>query len=88
MTGWVVTASYPWYASGMKISISLPSEDVEFLDECAATQGYESRSAVVHSAVRMLRSSKLGAAYADAWGEWENSGQAEIWDRTVADGLS
>lgn len=72
----------------MKISVSLPDEDVEFLDEYAATQGYKSRSAVVHSAVRMLRSSKLGAAYAEAWDEWEGSGDSEIWDRTVADGLS
>lgn len=72
----------------MKISVSLPNEDVEFLDEYAATQGYDSRSAVVHSAVRMLRSSKLGAAYADAWDEWGNSGEADIWDRTTADGLS
>ncbi|MEA1904129.1 MAG: ribbon-helix-helix domain-containing protein [Actinomycetota bacterium] len=72
----------------MKISVSLPNEDVEFLDEYAATQGYKSRSAVVHSAVRMLRSSKLGAAYADAWDEWEDSGEVEIWGRTATDGLS
>ena len=46
----------------MKISVSLPDEDVEFLDSYALNQGYESRSAVVHTAVRMLRSSKLGDA--------------------------
>ncbi len=72
----------------MKISVSLPDEDVEFLDEYSATEGYKSRSAVVHTAVRMLRSSKLGAAYADAWDEWGQSGEAEVWDRAAADGLS
>ncbi|MGQ0850035.1 MAG: ribbon-helix-helix domain-containing protein, partial [Actinomycetota bacterium] len=39
----------------MKLSVSLPDEDVEFLDQYAQTQGYESRSAVVHKAVRLLR---------------------------------
>lgn len=72
----------------MKISVSLPDEDVEFLDEYAKTQGYASRSAVVHTAVRILRSSKLGDAYAGAWQEWEDSDEAEIWDRTAGDGLA
>lgn len=72
----------------MKISVSLPDEDVEFLDNYAESQGYRSRSAVVHTAVRMLRSSKLGDAYADAWREWEESGEAEVWDRATSDGLA
>ena len=72
----------------MKISVSLPAEDVEFLDSYAQTQGYKSRSAVVHTAVRILRSSKLGDAYADAWQEWEESGEAEIWDKAASDGLT
>ena len=72
----------------MKISISLPDDDVEFLDEYAETQGYPSRSAVLRTAVRILRSSKLGDAYADAWEEWEDSGEASIWDRTTSDGLT
>jgi len=72
----------------MKISVSLPAEDVEFLDSYAQSQGYESRSAVVHTAVRMLRSSKLGDAYAEAWLEWEESDDSELWEKTTADGLS
>jgi Arc/MetJ-type ribon-helix-helix transcriptional regulator len=72
----------------MKISVSLPDEDVGFLDDYAESQGYESRSAVVHAAVRMLRSAKLGDAYADAWGEWEESDEAELWDKTTSDGLA
>ena len=72
----------------MKISVSLPNEDVEFLDEYAETQGYASRSAVVHTAVRILRSSKLGDAYAAAWQEWKDSDEAEIWDTASGDGLT
>ncbi len=72
----------------MKISVSLPNDDVEFLDEYAKTEGYESRSAVLRTAVRILRSSKLGEAYAGAWQEWEESGDAEIWDSAAGDGLS
>lgn len=72
----------------MKLSVSLPDEDVEFLDEYARTQGYRSRSAVVHKAVRLLRASKLGEAYADAWHEWSDSGEADVWDAVAGDGLA
>ena len=41
----------------MKVSVSLPDDDVEFLDAYARSQGIESRSAVVHKAVRLLRAS-------------------------------
>ncbi len=71
----------------MKLSVSLPDEDVEFLDAYAAAQGFPSRSAVVHRAVRLLRASELGAAYEDAWGEWEAAGDADAWEATTADGL-
>ena len=72
----------------MKLSVSLPSEDVEFLDHYAQSQGYDSRSAVVHRAVRMLRSSELGEAYVDAWAEWSESGEAALWDIAGSDGLA
>jgi hypothetical protein len=36
----------------------------------------------------MLRSSKLGAAYADAWEEWEVEGEADLWDKASSDGLA
>jgi Arc/MetJ-type ribon-helix-helix transcriptional regulator len=70
----------------MKLSVSLPVEDVEFLDAYAESQG-QSRSAAVHAAVRMLRSSRLGEAYADAWQDWLESGDADAWDATASDGL-
>jgi len=71
----------------MKISVSLPGDDVEFLDAYVAAQGFESRSAVVHKAVRLLRASELGASYESAWAEWGESGEGEAWEAVVADGL-
>jgi Arc/MetJ-type ribon-helix-helix transcriptional regulator len=71
----------------MKVSVSLPGEDVEFLDAYAEAQGIGSRSAVVHKAVRLLRASELGPAYEDAWAEWSEAGDANAWDAVSADGL-
>lgn len=72
----------------MKLSVSLPDEDVEFLDHYARTQGYGSRSAVVHRAVRLLHAAQLGEAYAEAWDEWDEAGDAEAWDMAISDGLA
>ena len=54
----------------MKVSVSLPEEDVEFLDSYARAQGIESRSAAVHKAVGLLRATQLGDAYEEAWDAW------------------
>ena len=71
----------------MKLSVSLPDEDVRFLDVYATEQGYTSRSAVLHKAVRLLRGAELGAAYEDAFAQWDNEGEAAVWEATAADGL-
>ena len=71
----------------MKLSVSLPDEDVEFLDEYARSVGIKSRSAVVQRAVRLLRTAELGPAYAQAWEEWDVGGDAELWESVIADGL-
>lgn len=70
----------------MKLSVSLPEEDVAFLDAYAESQGIESRSAVLHKALRALRATELGAAYEDAWDEWDAT-ESEAWETTVADGI-
>ena len=70
----------------MKLSVSLPDEDVGFLDAYARGQGFPSRSAVLQKAVRLLRSSELGGDYAGAWAEWAGSGEAEAWEATAGDG--
>lgn len=72
----------------MKISVSLPDDDVDFLDEYAQKHSVESRSAVLQRAVRMLRSAELGSDYARAWDEFEASGDHAIWGTAVDDGLS
>jgi Arc/MetJ-type ribon-helix-helix transcriptional regulator len=71
----------------MKVSVSLPGEDVEFLDEYAREQGLESRSAALHRAVRLLRTAELGGAYEAAWREWAADGGADAWEITTGDGL-
>lgn len=71
----------------MKVSVSLPEEDVEFLDTYVREQGYHSRSAALHEAVAALRSAQLGGAYEEAWRSWEDSGEADAWDAVTADGL-
>jgi Arc/MetJ-type ribon-helix-helix transcriptional regulator len=72
----------------MKLSVSLPEDDVEFLDEYAGQQGLPSRSAALHKAVRVLRGVELGAQYEEAFAEWENSGDAQSWESTIHDGLA
>ena len=71
----------------MKVSVSLPGEDVQFLDEYAKEQGLESRSAALHRAVRLLRTAELGGTYEAAWAEWAAEGEAELWESTTGDGL-
>ena len=71
----------------MKVSVSLPEDDVEFLDAYGQSQGIKSRSAVVHKAVGLLRASELGDAYEDAFASWSDEGEAASWDVVTADGL-
>jgi len=71
----------------MKLSVSLPDEDVAYLDSYAEQEGLPSRSAAVHRAVRLLRSATLGAEYADAWTDWEESGEGAAWEAVTADGI-
>jgi Arc/MetJ-type ribon-helix-helix transcriptional regulator len=70
----------------MKVSVSLPDDDVEFLDSYARAQGIDSRSAAVHKAVGLLRAMQLGDAYEEAWESWESSDDAGVWEAAVADG--
>lgn len=71
----------------MKISVSLPAEDVALLDEFASAAGLASRSAALQHAVRMLRLPELEQDYEAAWQEWESSPDSLAWESTAADGL-
>ena len=72
----------------MKLSVSIPEQDVQFIDAYAATHGLETRSGVVQRALTLLRTADLGDDYAAAWAEWESSGEAEIWEAVIADGIA
>lgn len=72
----------------MKMSVSLPDEDVRFVDEYASRRGMVSRSSVLHRAIDLLRESELESAYEAAFGEWENNPDAGLWETTTGDGLT
>lgn len=72
----------------MKVSVSLPDEDIEFLDSYAASVGMNSRSAALHRAVRLLKEHELSDDYEAAWREWSDSGDDQVWDQATNDGLS
>ena len=71
----------------MKLSVSLPAEDVEFVDAYSAKMGLASRSSVIHKAISLLREESLQEAYAEAFEEWCDD-EAEVWEATAQDGLS
>lgn len=71
----------------MKVSVSIPEQDLRFLDEYVVGKGLDSRSAAVHEAIGALRQMALTLEAEQAIAEWYDSGEAEVWDVTVADGL-
>jgi Arc/MetJ-type ribon-helix-helix transcriptional regulator len=71
-----------------KVSVSLSQADVEFLDREALDGHFESRSAAVQEAVRLLRESRLADAYAEAFGEWRESGEEDVWSAAAGDGVA
>jgi len=71
----------------MKVSVSLPDSDIEFLDRYAVVQGIASRSAALHKAIRLLRATELGVAYADAWAHWGDGDDSGAWETVTGDGL-
>jgi Arc/MetJ-type ribon-helix-helix transcriptional regulator len=70
----------------MKLSISLPDEDVEFLDAHVGDV-YESRSAGVHAAIRLLRARSLTHDYDEANRAWAESSDSADWDSVTGDGI-
>lgn len=70
----------------MKISVSIPDEDVETLDAYAQAHQLPSRSATIRQAIRLLRTSDLVLDYSEAFGEWSEA-DAALWDNAAGDGL-
>jgi metal-responsive CopG/Arc/MetJ family transcriptional regulator len=71
----------------VKVSVSLPDDVIIYLDEYAHRQGYDSRSAVLLQAVRLLQESELIEAYKEAFEEWDGSEDAHLWEVTAGDGI-
>ena len=71
----------------MKVSISLPDEDLLFVDAEAEAGRFSSRSAAIHAAIRLLRDQPYQDSYSIAWDEWEADGEDVVWERAIADGL-
>lgn len=72
----------------MKLSVSLSEQDVAVLDAYVEQTGLSSRSAGVQHAVQMLRYPALEKDYAKAWNELSESGESDVWEPTVGDGLT
>jgi hypothetical protein len=70
---------------GVKLSVSLPDGDIEFLDTYARSHGVPSHSGVLQEALALLRARELSDSYTAAWDEW--SKDADAWESTVSDGL-
>jgi Arc/MetJ-type ribon-helix-helix transcriptional regulator len=71
----------------MKSSVSLTDDDVAILDRYAEESGLRSRSAALHHAIRLLRTADLDSNYAQAWQEWEESGNGAARESSAADGI-
>jgi len=69
----------------MKVSVSIPDEDVEFLDNYTKNHRIASRSAALHRAIRLLRASELTDAYDAAFTEWADDPANDVWDNVIAD---
>jgi Arc/MetJ-type ribon-helix-helix transcriptional regulator len=70
----------------MKVSINLPSEDYEYLEQAVTKGEFASRSAAVSAAVRLLRDYSLEDLYAEDFQTWADSQDAPLWEGTNGDG--
>jgi Arc/MetJ-type ribon-helix-helix transcriptional regulator len=70
----------------MKVSVSIPSADLEYLDAKVRAGDFLSRSAALHTAVTQMRQREHADSYAAAWDEWDGADQG-VWDKTATDGL-
>lgn len=70
-----------------KMSVSLDASLLEFMAHYQETHQLRSRSEVVAQALTLLRDQELETQYAAALSEWQDGGEADLWDHTVADGL-
>lgn len=70
-----------------KISVSLEEPLLHFLTHYQETHHLRSKSEVVAQALTLLREKELEGQYAQALAEWEESGEAALWEAVAGDGL-
>ncbi len=71
-----------------KLSVSVDSRLARFIDTYQTDHDVSTKSKVVEQALELLQNQELQRQYAEAYQEWEESGEAEVWEVTVGDGLS
>lgn len=70
-----------------KLSISLDPPLLEFLTQYQRVHQVRSKSEVLSRALALLREQELEQQYAEAMAQWQSSGEADLWDTVVGDGL-
>jgi Arc/MetJ-type ribon-helix-helix transcriptional regulator len=73
--------------NSIKLSVSVAHQLAQFIERYQATHRVSTKSEVVERALELLQKSELKQQYAQAYREWAESGEAELWDITVGDGL-
>ncbi|MBT2497917.1 antitoxin [Agromyces sp. ISL-38] len=69
-----------------KLSVSLPDDDLRFLD--ALAESFDgNRSAAVHEVIRTAREVHAAREYAVAFADWSSSDTDVEWEATTADGI-
>ena len=70
------------------MSARVDEQLANFLEHYQKPHGLKSRSEALEAAIRALRDKVLEAEYALAMDEWEASGEEDVWDVAVSDGLT
>jgi antitoxin ParD1/3/4 len=65
-----------------KLSISLPKQQLDFIEDYQATHHYKTRSEVIKKALQLLQQIQLEAQYREA-----NQETNDDFDSTLSDGL-
>jgi Arc/MetJ-type ribon-helix-helix transcriptional regulator len=67
-------------------SITLSEQEDWFLTSYIGSHPGSSRSSAISAAVELLQNQAIEEGYRRAFEEWDASEDAQLWDRTAADG--
>ena len=71
----------------MRIRLSLPDDDLAFIDDHVARHPGSSRASAIRDAIQLLREEELGEEYRAAFDEWHESGEDRLWNTVSGDGI-